>query len=95
MLAMHRANGGLPVEHMHDILHHDAATNFCTFGLKSGRGATVTVNSKNVRSKLMKSDFVCRHNCAVCHMTKMTALWVQQKAARLTADSSAAQILLE
>ena len=95
MLATHRANGGLPVEHVHDILHCDAAANFCTFRLKSGRGAKVMVDSKDVRSKLTKSDFVCRHDCAACCMTKMTAPWVQQKATRLTADGSAAQILLK
>ena len=95
MLATHRANGGLPVECVHDILHCDAVTNFCTFGPKSGGGVTVTVDGKNVGSKLTKSDFVCRHDCVVCCMTKMTALWVRQKAAGLTADGSAAQILLK
>ena len=53
------------------------------------------VDGKNVGSKLTKSDFVCRHDCAACRMTKMTAPWVRQKAAGLTADGSAAQILLE
>ena len=95
MLATHGANGGLPVERVHDILHRDAATNFRTFGPKSGGGATVMVDGKNVGSKLTKSDFVCRHDCAACRMTKMTAPWVRQKAAGLTADGSAAQILLE
>ena len=55
----------------------------------------MTVDGKNVGSKLTKSDFVCRHDCAACRMTKMTAPWVRQKAAGLTADGSAAQILLE
>ena len=95
MLATHGAHGGLPVERVHDILHRDAATNFRTFGPKSGGGATVMVDGKNVGSKLTKSDFVCRHDCAACRMTKMTAPWVRQKAAGLTADGSAAQILLE
>ena len=95
MLATHGANGGLPVERVHDILHRDAATNFRTFGPKSGGGATVMVDGKNVGSRLTKSDFVCRHDCAACRMTKMTAPWVRQKAAGLTADGSAAQILLE
>ena len=53
------------------------------------------VDGRNVGSKLTKSDFVCRHDCAACCMTKMTAPWVRQKAAGLTADGSAAQILLE
>jgi hypothetical protein len=95
MLATHGAAGGLPVERVHDILHRDATTNFCTFGPKSGGGAKVMVDGKDVGSKLTKSDFICRHDCAACRMTKMTAPWVRQKAAGLTADGSAAQILLE
>ena len=48
MLATHGAAGGLPVERMHDILHRDAATNFRTFGPKSGGGAKVMVDGKDV-----------------------------------------------
>ena len=93
MLATHGANGGLPVERVHDILHRDAATNFRTFGPKSGGGAKVMVDGKDVGSKLTKSDFVYRHDCAACRMTKMTAPWVRQKAAGYTADSSAQMVL--
>ena len=100
MFAAHRgvhgvngATGGLPVERVHDILHRDAATNFRTFGPKSGRGARVIVDGKDVGAGLTKADFVHRHDCAACRMTKMTAPWVQQKAAGFTADSSAQMVL--
>jgi hypothetical protein len=97
MLAAHRgvhgATGGLPVERVHVILHRDAATNFRTFGPKSGGGARVRVDGKDVGAGLTKADFVHRHDCAACRMTKMTAPWVRQKAAGLTADGSAQMVL--
>ena len=49
--------GGLPVERVHDILHRDAATNFRTFGPKSGGGAKVMVDGKDVGGRLTKADF--------------------------------------
>ena len=36
-----------------------------------------------------------RHDCAACRMTKMTAPWVRQKAAGLTADGNVGQLVLE
>ena len=93
MLATHGASGGLPVERVHDILHRDATTNFRTFGPKAGGGAKVMVDGKDVGSKLTKADFVYRHDCAACRMTKMTAPWVRQKAAGYTADGSAQMVL--
>ena len=95
MLATHGASGGLPVERVHDILHRDAATNFRTFGPKAGGGAKVMVDGKDVGSKLTHADFVHRHDCAACRMTKMTAPWVRQKAAVATADGNVGQLVLE
>ena len=54
---VHGATGGIPVDRVHDILHCDAASNFRTFRPKSGGGAKVMVNSKDVSSKLTKADF--------------------------------------
>ena len=51
------------------------------------------VNSKDVRAGLTKGDFVHRHDCAACCMTKMTAPWVRQRVAGLTADGSAQMVL--
>ena len=90
---VHGAAGGVPVEHMHDILHCDAATNFQTFRPKSSGGARVMVDGKDVRGKLTKADFTYRHNCAACCMTKMMLPWVQQKAVGYTADSNAMMAL--
>ena len=78
---VHGATSGILVDCVHDILHHDAVSNFRTFRPKSGGGARVIVNSKDVRGKLTKADFVHKHNCLACCMTKMAALWVRQKAA--------------
>jgi hypothetical protein len=90
---VHGAAGGLPVERVHDILHRDAATNFRTFGPKSGGGAKVMVDSKDVGGKLTKADFAYRHDCAACRMTKMTAPWVRQKAVGYSADGNAMMAL--
>jgi len=65
MLATHGATGGLPVERVHDILHCDAATNFRTFGPKSGGGAKVMVDGKDVGSRLTKADFAVPPGCAL------------------------------
>jgi len=93
MLATHGATGGLPVERVHDILHRDAATNFRTFGPKSGGGAKVMVDGKDVGSRLTKADFAVPHACAACRMTKMTAPWVRQKAVGYSADGNAMMAL--
>ena len=90
---VHRATSGILVDQVHDILHHDAASNFWTFGPKSGGGARVIVNGKDVSGKLTKADFVHKHNYSVCHMTKAAVLWVQQKAAGYTAGSNAQMVL--
>jgi len=91
---VHGATGGLPVGRVHDILHRDATTNFRTFGPQAGGGAKVMVDGKDVGSKLTKSDFVNKHDCSVCRMTKTTAPWVRQKAIGYTADGNA-QMTLE
>ena len=90
---VHGATGGIPVERVHDILHHDAASNFRTFGLKSGGGAKVIVDGNDVSGKLTKADFVHKHDCSACRMTKTTAPWVRQKAAGYTADGNAQMVL--
>ena len=51
------------------------------------------VDGKDVGGKLTKADFVHRHDCAACRMTKMTAPWVRQKAAGYTAGGSAQMVL--
>ena len=51
------------------------------------------VDGKDVGAGLTKADFVHRHDCAACRLTKMTAPWVRQKAAGLTADGSAQMVL--
>ena len=51
------------------------------------------VDSKDVRGKLTKADFVHKHNCSACCMTKTMVLWVQQKAAGYTTDSNAQMVL--
>ena len=53
------------------------------------------VDGKDVGSKLTHADFVHRHDCAACRMTKMTAPWVRQKAAVATADGNVGQMVLE
>ena len=90
---VHGATGGIPVERVHDKLHRDAASNFRTFGPKSDGGARVIVDGKDVGGKLTKADFVNKHDCSACRMTKTTAPWVRQKAAGFTADGNTQMVL--
>ena len=78
---------------MHDILHCDAASNFKTFGPKSGSGVRLIVDGKDVGAKLSKAGFAVKHDWSVCRMMKTTALWVRQRAAGFTADSNAQMVL--
>ena len=90
---VHRSTCGILVDRVHDILHYDAASNFRTFGPKSGGGARVIVDGKDVGGKLTKADFVHKQDCSACRMTKTTVPWVRQKAAGYTADGNAQMVL--
>ena len=56
-------------------------------------GTKVTVDGREVGSKLTKADFTVKTDCSVCRMVEATAPWVWQRSTGCSADGSAQMVL--